>query len=306
MKILIAYDGSESADKALDDLCCAGLPQDVEAVVLSVAETWLPPPPPSSYEMIEATLSAGIARRSEPLRPETSRAVESAYELADQASKLVQSRFPSWSVRGESCCGSPAAELISRAELWKPDLIVVGSHGRSALGRFFLGSVSQSVVTEAPCSVRVVRGRAHKRTSPARILIGVDGSAGSDAAVRVVATRMWPKDSKVRLVTSVDPFHRYGLEPEEKFTRARLIQKDANERLSNAGLEVSCLVKEEDPKYLLVREAERWEADSIFVGARGLGRIGRLLLGSVSTAVVSRAHCSVEVVRPLIYDGGMN
>ena len=41
-----------------------------------------------------------------------------------------------------------------------PDLIVVGSHGRSALGRFMLGSVSQKVVTEAHCSVRVARGRA--------------------------------------------------------------------------------------------------------------------------------------------------
>jgi nucleotide-binding universal stress UspA family protein len=60
---------------------------------------------------------------------------------------------------------------------------------------------------------------------------------------------------------------------------------------------VSSLVEEEDATRLLVREAEQWGADSIFVGARGLGRLGRLLLGSVSTAVVARAHCTVEVIR---------
>jgi hypothetical protein len=52
-KLLIAYDGSECAEAALDDLSRAGLPLDVEAQILSVAEFWLPPPPPSAYEIVE-------------------------------------------------------------------------------------------------------------------------------------------------------------------------------------------------------------------------------------------------------------
>ena len=52
-KILIGYDGSECADAALDDLSRAGLPPDAEAQILSVAEVWLPPPPPSAYEIVE-------------------------------------------------------------------------------------------------------------------------------------------------------------------------------------------------------------------------------------------------------------
>jgi nucleotide-binding universal stress UspA family protein len=48
---------------------------------------------------------------------------------------------------------------------------------------------------------------------------------------------------------------------------------------------------------LLIAEAESWGADCIFVGARGMDRIDRFLLGSVSSALAARAHCSVEIVR---------
>ena len=54
---------------------------------------------------------------------------------------------------------------------------------------------------------------------------------------------------------------------------------------------------EGDPKRLLLQEAERFGADTIFVGAKGLSRIERVLLGSVSATVAARAPCSVEIVR---------
>jgi nucleotide-binding universal stress UspA family protein len=56
-------------------------------------------------------------------------------------------------------------------------------------------------------------------------------------------------------------------------------------------------VKEEDPKGLLCAEAESRDADCIFVGATGMWRIEGTLIGSVSSAVAMRAHCSVEVAR---------
>jgi nucleotide-binding universal stress UspA family protein len=89
----------------------------------------------------------------------------------------------------------------------------------------------------------------------------------------------------------------YAMVPEDKFAFSRAIHQAAESALREAGLQVTSLIEEEDPKLLLIAEAERWKADSIFVGARGLNRIERFLLGSVSTAVVSRAHCSVEVAR---------
>ena len=87
----------------------------------------------------------------------------------------------------------------------RPDLIVVGSQGHSGLGRFLLGSVSHKVVNEAHCSVRVARGTAWKDGAPVRILLGLDGSGASEAAVETMATRVWPLASEARIVTVVDP-----------------------------------------------------------------------------------------------------
>jgi nucleotide-binding universal stress UspA family protein len=68
--------------------------------------------------------------------------------------------------------------------------------------------------------------------------------------------------------------------------------------LQAAGLVVSSDIKEGDPKHVLPDIAAQWDADCLVVGARGLSRVQRFLLGSVSAAVAARAHCSVEVIRP--------
>ncbi|HSK70411.1 MAG TPA: universal stress protein, partial [Pyrinomonadaceae bacterium] len=68
-------------------------------------------------------------------------------------------------------------------------------------------------------------------------------------------------------------------------------------KLEQAGFTVSSVIKNEDPQDLLLEQAKEWKADCIFVGAKGMSRIERLLIGSVSASVAARAHCSVEVVR---------
>jgi nucleotide-binding universal stress UspA family protein len=57
--------------------------------------------------------------------------------------------------------GNPKVVIIDSAAEWHADLIVVGSHGRKGLGRFFMGSVSEAVARHAPCSVQIVRVPSH-------------------------------------------------------------------------------------------------------------------------------------------------
>jgi nucleotide-binding universal stress UspA family protein len=312
MKLLIAYDGSECAEAALDDLQRAGLPDDAEALVVAVTEVWLPPPPPSVYEVVEEALAAHTPAELQREYVNSSPPVVEARGLAESARERLRKNFPAWEVRAESWYGSPAREVLRRAQEWGPDLIVVGSHGRSGFGRFVMGSVSQKVLNEARASVRVARGRVEVEPKPVRILVGVDGSPGSAGAVRGAAARAWPKDSEARVCIVDDPVVApvgvVGLIPplrvlveaenEAELGWVRETVEGAVRQLSAAGLAATPLITTGDPRRVLVEEAERWGADCIFVGSHRFGnRVERLLLGSVAAAVAARAHCSVEVVR---------
>jgi nucleotide-binding universal stress UspA family protein len=155
-KILIAYDGSAAADIAIDSLCRAGLStEDVEALVVSVAEVWLPPP--ARNEVLDDTFPLQIPPGLKQAREHAAAIMAEGEERAERGKKRVQHVFPGWSVSTGVVNGSPAFELLNRAEEWQPQLLVVGSHGHTAVGRLVLGSVSQKVLTEAPTSVRIGR-----------------------------------------------------------------------------------------------------------------------------------------------------
>jgi len=305
MKVLIGYDGSGCAGACLDDLRRAGLPREAEAIVLTVSEIWLPHLTRNNHSSEAradvSQISGSATSSAEP--------VTEARALALEGKRILQSQFPSWEIRAEEASGSPAREILKRADAWRPDLIAVGSQGHSGLGRFLLGSVSQKVVNEARCTVRVSRGTAWKDGSPVRLVVGLDGSPGSAAVIETISTRMWPPASEVRLITIVDPpsagspLHASLRKEVSSSSEAipqwvRNVVEAATKKLQAAELVVSAKVEEGDPKQLIIANAEEWGAECIFIGASQAQRpLEQLLLGSVATAVVSRAHCSVEVVR---------
>ena len=311
MKILIGYDGSECADAALDDLTQAGLPPTGEFHIMAIAEVWLPPPPPSSLEIIEEARHAGSAAELQREFTKHCAAAKEALALAERARDRVQARFPNWNVSVDSSCGSAAWELVAKADEWKPDLIVVGSHGRTGLGRFVLGSVSQRVLAEALCSVRIARGRLEEPGAPVRIVVGTDGSPASEEALMAVAARLWPAQSEVKVIMVDDPLAPEFLgklipplgkvleeDRQEERTWVDAISKRSLDLLRAAEIKVTCVVREGNPKQELCKAAAEWNADCIFVGSAGFSnRFERFVLGSVSAAVAARAHCSVEVVR---------
>jgi nucleotide-binding universal stress UspA family protein len=303
MKILIAYDGSKCSDAALDDLERAGLPAKGDALVVSVAEVWLPPPNieaesgrDETDEFIEDIVEAH-RRKGELMVAEAETKVQVGRERILKA-------LPQWNVTTHATYGSPAWAILSAAGEFKADLIIVGSQGHSALSRFILGSVSQKVLTEAACSVRISRGRIEVDPSPLRIVIGFDASAGAMAAVDSVAERQWPAGTEIRLVAATDTLNVPASEAEsgnvlhlENDWIATYTDKAA-ELLRKAGLKVETSMRSGNPNNVLVEEAESWPADCIFVGANAEGsRLERFLLGTTSAAVAARAHCSVEVVR---------
>ena len=308
MKILIAYDGSECADAALDDLRRAGLPGAAEVLLVSVADVFLPPP---NEEGVDDTFPMYVPDGIRRAYERAAKAVEKARELAERAAERVRKMFPGWDARSDAYADSPAWAVIRTADEWQPDLVIVGAQGHTVLGgRLILGSVSQRVLYEARCSVRVGRNPKSDADSPVRIIVGTDGSPDAEAAIEAVAARSWPAGSEARVVSVLDTvicvtpdssqpselkWVEAGEEEESGWLRQRF--EPAAGKLRQAGLNASVVMLNGNPKSVLIEEAEEWGADSIFLGAKGVRGIDRLLLGSVSAAVAARASCSVEIVR---------
>lgn len=312
MRVLIGYDGSEHSDAAIDDLKLAGLPLDSEILIVSVGDLLMSSPDLSEV-MSQALMPRRVASGLKKAWVHAEQVTQQAKEAAERAEKRVKELFPEWAVRAEVMIGTPAWVLIDVANKWKADLIVVGSQGRSALKRLLLGSVSKTVVTDSHVSVRV--GRTQDRTdtgAPPRIVVGVDGSPAAEQAIYSVGQRVWPTGTEVLLVSvddSTPPTRIVSRLPQaaamindyfrNQAERVSAMLDWGTKELSEIGLKASIAKEKGDPKRVLLAKAEAWNADSIFVGTRDLkSAFERFRLGSVSTAIVTNAPCSVEVVRP--------
>ncbi len=142
-----------------------------------------------------------------------------------------------------------------------------------------------------------------------KILLAVDGSEFSDVAVEEVVRRPWPPESEVKVITAFETPVFVGTEvwavPPEYFEQldnsvretAKGVIDGALKKFGDKALKISSEIIGGSPRQVIVDEAERWGADLIVMGSRGLGAWNRLLLGSVSSAVVHHAKCSVEIVR---------
>jgi len=142
-----------------------------------------------------------------------------------------------------------------------------------------------------------------------RVLLAIDGSKYSDAAVQSLAERGHSPDSEVKVVHVIEPLPvspdgqvwGFALDLtailDEQLKAAKELVTRAGDVLRTAGWKVSTFVGEGDPKSVIVDQAAAWNADLVVVGSHGRKGLDHFLLGSVSEAVVRHARCSVEVVR---------
>jgi len=143
-----------------------------------------------------------------------------------------------------------------------------------------------------------------------RILLPVDESPYSQAALRAVLTQFQPRGIQVRVLCVIEPLTGYftaGLVPEfvtqnpqidlSREQESKKLVKGVAAKLRQAGFTASEMVDTGDPTSLILDNAKTWRADLIVMGSHSLRGLSRLLLGSVSESVVRHAECSVEVVR---------
>ncbi len=142
-----------------------------------------------------------------------------------------------------------------------------------------------------------------------KILLAVDDSKFSDAAIQAVIARAHSKDTEVRVLHVVEPpsllvgREMGGYDPaldavwEGETKQAQALVEKTAEMLRSHGMKISTAVAKGDPKSLIIEVSEEWHADLIVLGSHGRNALDRFLMGSVSEAVARHAHCSVEIVR---------
>ncbi len=294
MKVLVAIDSSPASVQVLEQAAAQPWP---EGTVFSIVH------------VVDLQRFAKLPLLVEDARREGDRIVKAG---AEKLSRL----------RHETLCevvlGFPRRAITEYAKEWHADLILAGSHGHSAIGRFLLGSVAQGILRTAPCSVEIVRRKAGApaSASPMKILLASDGSDCSVGAVHFVANRPWPAGTVIRVLSveelmvidnqmtasslsSVYPSSLLEELMKDAHDRAGSAVQTAKEILTRAGMNV---VNDHstplgEPRSVILDTAKAWGADLIVLGSHGRRGLDRLLLGSVSESVAIHANCSVEVVR---------
>ena len=147
MRVLLAIDDSSCSEAATRAVLKQFKPHDTQVKVLQVLE-W-PKGLPISLAFAEGPAAAdSILGVHEELRLR-------GQALGDGAAQRL--RADGFDAVSESREGDARDAILDCASEWRPDVIVLGSHSRKGFDRLLLGSVSESVVRHAPCSVEVVR-----------------------------------------------------------------------------------------------------------------------------------------------------
>jgi nucleotide-binding universal stress UspA family protein len=144
MKILLATDGFPHSQVAVDEVVRRPWPSGSTIRVMSVIQPYTPPA--TEFVLAGATLEDISQQQVSSAEQITRRAADALKETGLSIETAVRE-------------GDPRSVIVDEADEWGADLIVVGSHGRTGLTRWLLGSVAQAIVGHASCSVEVVRQR---------------------------------------------------------------------------------------------------------------------------------------------------
>ena len=283
-RVLVATDGSEHARAA---------------ITTALAFPW---PPGTAARAVIAQRSLWSRGRPQYVRDALTRHLD---RTAARARRALRRRWPNADVA--LLDAPPVQAIVGEARRFGAKTIVLGRRGHGPVARLLMGSVSRGVVRSASCPVLVVR---HRRDIRA-VVVGLDGSSNAREAARLL-TRLRPRrGTRSVLVQVVEPVAvptagllpgavRSVIRDEIRKITAERIRVGGRElrtlapRLRRAGWTVRTQVLLDSPLRGLLGAVRKSRADLLCVGARGIGGVERLLLGSVAEGALS--HCPVGVL----------
>jgi len=289
VNILYATDGSDGSLAAAHFLGRLPLGDDCHICLLTVTET----------DGGEAEANAILARTQNALG-ETHARVSARIRRGDPTQQILEQ------IQNGDHEGATA------------DLVVVGTHGRGAIARLFLGSVAERVARHAPCPVLLARPLSSGELD--QIVVGLDGSDNAARALDWVCDRLPlpPRGGAIHLLHVITPPMFLGftdgvfvpayseviaaaLQKESEDARkglSRIVEQRKSGQIGGAAVRnLTTEVAPGDAASILLDAARDHKADLLVVGSHGSTGLDRFLLGSVSEKVLRHADCSVLIVR---------
>lgn len=291
-RIAVGVDDSEPATTAVT--YAARLARDHGGtLVLCHAVNWVPLV--AEAGSTGAYIDAGSIIDS--LRADGEACLDRAAAIARRFGVVSQRRMPD---------GDPSRQLLTVAEETGCDAIVIGTHGRRGIGRLVLGSTAEMVLRGSTIPVVTVRqpipADLEGRRCFSRLLVAIDDSEPSDAALRTVFALPKEDRTEVLIATAVDVDMSFGLTRDQEtqnFNDARQIVERAAKAARAHGVNARSFVLEGRPESVIVGTAAAEAVDAIVVGSHGRRGARRFFLGSVAEQIVRTAAVPTMVVRSM-------
>ncbi|MEO5983319.1 MAG: universal stress protein [Pedococcus sp.] len=290
--IVVGIDLSDTSDLALE---WAAQEAERRSCDLTVVHTYSLP----TYPAARAGVPGGtvVTELDDSVR-------ESAVASTTHAAERIQAAHPGLEVSVQTAAGSPGEALVRASR--EAGLVVVGSRGLGAFRGLLMGSVSTHVCAQSHCPVVVVHESPSRSLPDARVVVGVDGTRTSAAALAFAFEQAASRDVGLTVV------HTWQLDATEGASASMAWSVDweqAGEQERSVVAEAVAGFGEQYPTVDVrrdvapghpVEELERQSENAclLVVGTRGRGVVSGWVKGSVSQAVVRAAHCPVAVVHP--------
>jgi len=284
MRTLLALDGSKNANEALRLLKDLSMDHLVLLHALNV--------PKPAYPMMIPEVAQQLSHEIErSMRADGERLLERAVSLLP---------FHTGPVTKVMRVGSPAEVIVTTAEQEKTDLIVMGARGLGPIKERLLGSVSHRILTSAPCAKLIVSGPI--RTIQ-QVLLPLRSSSDTEDAIRFLELKPFRESVELTLLSVLPDIPPLGgmaavgteaYQAREKENAQLFLQSAAN-RLERSGYSARSQVLIGTAVESILDQARGRNVDLILMGSRGRHGLPRLMLGSVSHAVLHSAPCPILV-----------
>ncbi len=294
MKLLLPVDIVHSAKPTIDELKRLVDLKNCQVTMLYVKEEL-----PSYERMIE-----GLADIKERYADEVQNKAKSYFaELEPQLQPICQS-LDTQIVSGTAAM---MIEAVARDEHCDLTALTPGVHPK--IEEFFLGSVSSKVVKHGPGTVLICRNGGQPQATIRKVVMGVDGSPQSQAAIREAAKLFKLKESGAEItlihvvnvadvLKLVSPVEYIGIVENNMLMEGETFLANAKQMLAEQGIDkVFCVLKEGDPATEILSLTKSLPADLVVIGAQGSNAVQHFLLGSVSHRIAMHSPVTTAVVK---------